>query len=137
VIPRKDYFDFMLNQVKRTAAKSGDQLPQAFGRWFSEMYFPGVSNITIPDGAGDGKVDLFVTCQDGNALRYRILNTKFTDSFDKASPVAFYDEITRYWQAFKNADNRIAYLNTVRETLRPHFKKFVSVRPTAFLTDVV
>src|SRR5205809_231851 len=108
----------MLKQVKRTAAKRGDLLPQAFGRWFSEMYFPGVSTITIPDGAGDGKVDLFVTCQDGNDLRYRILNTKFTETFDKASPAAFYDEITCYWQAFKNTDNRPAYLNTVREALR-------------------
>jgi len=39
MITNKDYFDFMMSQIKLTADKNGDKLPQAFGRWFSEMYF--------------------------------------------------------------------------------------------------
>jgi AIPR protein len=120
---QKDLFEFMLAQVKRTAEKNGQQPPQAFGRWFSEMYFPGVTSVTVIDGSGDGKVDLFVTCQSGKAVRYRILNTKFTEAYDRLSPVAFYDEITRYWEAFRNRDNRASYLKVVREPLRPHFRR--------------
>jgi hypothetical protein len=123
VIQRKDLFSFMLKQIKHTADAHGDQMPQAFGRWFSNMFFRGVTNVAIPDGAGDGKVDLLITCQLGKALQYRILNTKFTSGYDNPSPVSFYDEVTRYWQAFENKANRSTYLNTVREALRPHFKK--------------
>jgi hypothetical protein len=86
---RKDLIDFMLKQVKYTADAHGDKMPQAFGRWFAEMYFPGVTNIAISDAAGDGKVDLLVTCQRGNAVRYQILNTKFTENYDRPSPVSF------------------------------------------------
>src|SRR6266576_6914557 len=113
----------MVTQIKRTADAHGDRMPQAFGRWFSNMFFSGVSNIAISDGTGDGKVDLLVTCQTGKTVRYRILNTKFTGEYGKASPVSFYDEITRYWQAFENKGNRGAYLGTVREPLRKHFRR--------------
>lgn len=123
MIHRKDLFEFMLKQVKRTGDTHGDRLPQAFGRWFSTMFFPGVSKVMIPDGTADGKVDVLVTCQVGKSLRYRILNTKFTEQYDKPSPVSFYDEITRFWQAFANESNRTDYLNVVREPLRPYFKK--------------
>jgi hypothetical protein len=122
---RKDLFDFMLKQVKYTADAHGDKMPQAFGRWFAEMYFPGVTNIAISDAAGDGKVDLLVTCQRGNAVQYQILNTKFTENYDRPSPVSFYDEITRFWQAFENKANRAMYLqNVVREPLRNYYKKW-------------
>ena len=68
MIQRKDLFDFMLKQVKYTADKHGDKMPQAFGRWFANMYFPGVTNVAISDGTGDGKVDLLVTCERGNSV---------------------------------------------------------------------
>ncbi len=123
MIQRKDLFEFMIKQVKHTADSHGDHMPQAFGRWFSTMFFRGVSNIAILDGSGDGKVDLLTTCHVGKEIRYKILNTKFTAEYDRASPVSFYDEITRYWQAFENKSNRNAYLSVVREPLRPHFKK--------------
>ncbi len=123
VIQRRDLFDFMLKQVKGTAEARGDRMPQAFGRWFATMFFSGVSNIAISDGSGDGKVDLLVTCHTAKTVRYEILNTKFTSDYDNPSPVSFYDEITRYWQAFENRGNRPAYLNTVREPLRPHFRR--------------
>ena len=123
VIHRKDLFEFMLKQVKRTADAHGDKMPQAFGRWFATMFFPGVSNVAVSDGTGDGKVDLLVTCQTGKVAQYRILNTKFTSEYDRASPVSFYDEVTRYWQAFENKANRSAYLSIVREPLRQHFRK--------------
>ena len=51
---RRSYFDFMLKQIERTAANFGDRPPQAFGRWFSKMYFPGFKNVAIVDGKGDG-----------------------------------------------------------------------------------
>lgn len=124
MIHRKDLFDFMMRQIKHTADTNGDRMPQAFGRWFANMFFPGVTNITVSDGSGDGKVDLSATCQVGQTVRHHIINAKFTNEYDKGSPVSFYDEITRYWQAFENKANRQRYLdNAVRENLRNHYKK--------------
>lgn len=121
---QKEYFDFMMRRIKQTADIHGDKMPQAFGRWFANMYFPGKLDIQIPDGAGDGKVDICVTSQVGKKVRYHVLNTKFTQEYDKASPVSFYDEITRYWQAFENKGNRAEYLgNVVKNSLRDHYKK--------------
>ena len=122
MLQRKDLFDFMMRRVKQTADIHGDRMPQAFGRWFANMYFPGVMKTTISDASGDGKVDLFVTCQVGKSLRYQILNTKYTSEYDKGSPVSFYDEVTRYWQAFENKANRADYLKTaVRESFREQY----------------
>jgi hypothetical protein len=60
----------------------------------------------------------------GKTIRHHILNTKYTNEYDRRSPVSFYDEITRYWQAFENKTNRAEYLaNAVREPLRAHYKK--------------
>jgi len=124
MITNKDYFDFMMRQIKHTADRHGDRPPQAFGRWFANMYFQGVSQVKIPDGAGDGKVDILITCQIGDKIRYQILNTKFTNEYSKSSPVAFYDEITRFWQAFENKGNRQDYLtNVVRQNLHEHYKR--------------
>ena len=124
MITNKDYFDFMMRQIKHASDLAAEKLPQAFGHWFANMYFPGVTKVAIPDGAGDGKVDVLVTCQVGDKIRYHILNTKFTKEYQKSSPVSFYDEITRFWQAFENRANRHDYLtNVVRQNLREHYKK--------------
>lgn len=124
ILHRKDLFDFMMRRIKDTSDIHGDRMPQAFGRWFANMFYSGVTSITISDGSGDGKVDLFATCQSGRGVRYYILNTKFTTEYDKPSPVSFYDEITRYWQAFENKANRAEYLkNAVRGNLHAHYKK--------------
>ena len=121
---RRDLFEFMLKQIKNTSDIHGDRMPQAFGRWFANMYFSGITNIAITDGSGDGKVDILVTCQVGKSVRHHILNTKFTSDYDRRSPVSFYDEITRFWQAFENKSNRPDYLaNAVREPLRQHYRK--------------
>lgn len=124
MITNKDYFDFMMRQVKHSADREALKLPQAFGHWFAKLYFQGVTKVVIPDGAGDGKIDILVTSQIGDKVRYHILNTKFTNEYSKNSPVAFYDEITRFWQAFANKANRQDYVtNVVRESLREHYKK--------------
>lgn len=122
MVQRRDLFDFMIKQVNNTAALHGDQTPQAFGRWFANMYFGQDSKVTITDAAGDGKVDLCVTTTRGAEVTYSILNTKFTKHYERSSPVSFYDEITRYWQAFENKANRNEYLATVRQELHPRFK---------------
>jgi hypothetical protein len=120
---RKDLFDFMIKQVRQAGAQSALREPQAFGRWFAQMYFQRVTDVQTSDGSGDGKVDLLVTTQAGKSVRHKILNTKFTLEYDRASPVSFYDEITRYWQAFENKSNRPEYLKTVRPTLHSHFRR--------------
>lgn len=121
---RKDLFDFILKRVDQTAADNGLRNPQAFGQWFAKLYFQNIDKIDIYDGAGDGKIDIVVKIKRNRGAQYFIINSKFTESYNKLSPVAFYDEITRFWQAFKNKNNREDYLNeVVRPTLRDVYAK--------------
>jgi hypothetical protein len=120
---QKQLFDFILDRVEDTGAENGLKSPQAFGRWFAGMYFDKPQNFSIADGSGDGKVDLFFQTSNGKEIDHYILNTKFTEKYNASAPVGFYDEITRFWQAFANKANRDAYLSVVRTELKPKYRK--------------
>jgi hypothetical protein len=114
----------MLDRIQDTGAENGLRLPQAFGRWFAEMYFEDPVDFRYADGPGDAKVDLIFTTSNGKEVRHHILNTKFTEKYDSTAPVAFYNEITALWRAFKNKSNRHNYLEAmVRKELRPEYLK--------------
>ena len=119
----KHLFDFMLSRVGDVGSVTGLKPPQAFGRWFAETYFQRPADIFVSDGSKDGKVDLFFHTNSGRDVAYYVLNTKFTEKYNAPAPVAFYDEITRFWQSFANKQNRGAYLGLVRPELKPHYKK--------------
>jgi hypothetical protein len=122
---RRDLFDLMMKRVAQISAEHGDKPPQGFTRWFGNMYFGRPIDLYVSDGSGDGKADAFVTIRKPKSTRYAILNAKFTRDYDRSSPVSFYDEITRFWQAFENKANRAEYLNNaVRESLRSKYKTF-------------
>jgi len=120
---QKQLFDFILDRVEDTASENGLKLPQAFGRWFAGMYFYKPQSFSISDGSGDGKVDLFFQTSDGRNVDHFVLNTKFTERYNAPAPVAFYDEINRFWQAFANKANRDSYLSVVRTELKPRYRK--------------
>jgi hypothetical protein len=120
---QKQLFDFILDRIEDTASENGLKLPQAFGRWFASMYFDKPQNFSISDGSGDGKVDLFFQTSDGRNVEHFVLNTKFTEKYNAAAPVSFYDEINRFWQAFANKANRDSYLSVVRTELKPKYRK--------------
>jgi AIPR protein len=123
IYEQKQLFDFMLDRIEDVGSKNGLKLPQAFGRWFAEMYFDKPQDFVISDGSGDGKVDLFFQTNNGKDIEHNILNTKFTKNYGTLAPVAFYDEINRFWQAFANEANQKEYLSVVRPELRPKYKK--------------
>jgi hypothetical protein len=121
---QKHLFDFMLDRIEEVGSENGLKLPQAFGRWFAGTYFDKPHDFSISDGSGDGKVGLFFQTNNGKEVDHYILNTKFTQKYNAAAPVAFYDEINRFWQAFANTANRNEYLTSVvRPELRPKYKK--------------
>lgn len=119
---RQQLFDFMLNRIKDVKAMHSLEEPQAFARWFCEMYFLRPQDIYIPDGSKDGKVDLFLKTTDEESVTHHILNTKFTRKYNESAPVVFYDEITRFWKAFNNRAARKPYLQTVRDELRNRYR---------------
>lgn len=122
---RRDLFDLMIKRVRQTSAEYGDKLPQAFARWFVQIYLGRTPELYVSDGTGDGKVDVFVTIPKPRSFRYCVVNSKFTQDYDRPSPVSFYDEITRFWQAFENKANRKEYLNNaVRTSLRNKYNTF-------------
>jgi len=65
----------------------------------------------------------FFKLQMEKRVQHYVLNTKFTEKYDAAAPVSFYDEITRFWQAFRNKSARSAYLSLVRHELKQRYRK--------------
>jgi hypothetical protein len=121
---QKQLFDTVLRRVREVGAEYGEKPPQAFGHWFAQMYFDEPQGFFVSDGAGDARVDSFFTTSNGKDVSHHVLNTKFTEKYDSIAPVAFYNEITAFWQAFKNASNRANYLSTVvRKELRTRYSK--------------
>lgn len=121
---KKQLFDFMLKRVKEAANQTGFAEPQAFGKWFSDLYFLNPQDLFISDGTKDGKLDVFFTTNNGKEVEHHILNTKFTQEYNKIAPVRFYEEITYFWRAFDNRANREGYLEkAVRSELRPRYRK--------------
>lgn len=121
---KSDLFDFMLERVKATQNQHLEAEPQAFGRWFAELYFMNPRDLIISDGSKDGKIDLFFATDNGKAVTHHVLNTKFTKEFNKIAPPAFYQEIKYFWQAFENRAARADYLEkAVKTELRPHYRR--------------
>ena len=112
---QRQLFDFMQDRIKEVGTESGLKHPQAFGKWFAATYFSNPQLFFCSDGSGDGKVDSFFQITDGKEVQHYVLNTKFTQTYGAAAPVSFYDEITRFWQAFANKSNRQSYLAVVRD----------------------
>jgi AIPR protein len=124
---QRQLFDFMQDRVNDVSAESGLKPPQAFGKWFAETYFLNPQKYFCSDGSGDGKVDSFFEVSDGDEVRHYVLNTKFTKKYESSAPVSFYDEITRFWQAFANKANRQSYLSVVRPELRQRYQKLFTL----------
>jgi hypothetical protein len=123
---QRQLFDFMLDRVNEVGTESGLKQPQAFGKWFAQTYFTNPQEFFCSDSSGDGKVDCFFQVSDGKAVQHYVLNTKFTHQYGASAPVSFYDEITRFWQAFANKSNRPRYLSVVSPQLRPRYQKLFS-----------
>ena len=121
---KSDLFEFMLERVKETQKQHLDGEPQAFGRWFAELFFMSPRDIFVSDGSKDGKIDLFFTTDNGKTVIHHVLNTKFTKEFNKIAPPSFYQEIKYFWQAFENHAARAAYLEkAVKQELRPKYRQ--------------
>lgn len=138
---KSDLFEFMLARVKETQKQHLDSEPQAFGRWFAELFFMSPRDIFVSDGSKDGKIDLFFTTDNGKTVFHHVLNTKFTKEFNKLAPPSFYQEIKYFWHAFENPSARAAYLEkAVKQELRPRYKQLferyeVGVAELMFVTN--
>jgi hypothetical protein len=120
---KKDFFDFMLKCVKETANNSALKEPQAFVKWFIEMYYLEPRGLYISDGSRDGKVDAFFKTDNDESIRHHVINSKFTQEYNNLAPGSFYDELLTFWQAFDNKDRRSHYLEkAVKPELRAHYK---------------
>lgn len=121
---KSDLFEFMLERVKDVAKQYNALEPQAFGRWFANLYFTNARDFFVSDGSNDGKIDLFFNTDNGKTVRHHILNTKFTREFNKLAPQSFYQEIQWFGHAFANKEARSAYLEkSVKKELRPRYNQ--------------
>jgi hypothetical protein len=123
--PRKELFQFMIDQVHALAKDSHRKDWQAFIEWFLILYFGLEPNPVIesPDGAGDGKIDaVFRPARRQKTLV--LVNSKYTENFDIIAPPAFYDEIRTFNSAFNDTVTREAYLKSVRANLRAEYRSY-------------
>jgi hypothetical protein len=120
---KKELFNIVLDRVRESSRRTGLSEAQAFGRWFAEMYFLEPQGMFISDGSHDGKVDVFFTTHNGRVVKHHILNTKYTEEYNKLAPPTFYQEIAYFVQAFQNTGQREAFLfKAVKEELRPRYR---------------
>jgi hypothetical protein len=121
---KNELFDFMIKRVNETSNEAGLQKPQAFVKWFANLYYPNNQNFFVSDGSRDGKVDSFFNTNDGKRIEHYILNSKFTEEYNKTSPGKFYEEISYLYTIFSNKENRPDYLQkAVKPELRSRYKK--------------
>ena len=121
---KHDVFDFMIERIKETKNLTGYDEPQAFGQWFLKMYYQNPQDVFVSDGSKDGKVDIFFTTHNAKTVEHYVMNTKYTQDYNKIAPPAFYQEILYFWHAFDNKDARDIYLEkAVKAELRPRYRK--------------
>src|SRR5438067_1332693 len=97
VYEKKPLFEFMLQRVKETSQMTGLEEPEAFGKWFIDMYHLSPRDTFVSGGSKDGKVDTFFTTDDSVSVHHHVLNSKFTKEYNKLAPRSFYDQITALW----------------------------------------
>jgi hypothetical protein len=120
---KKDLFDFMLKRIRETGAATRLKDPQAFIRWFINLYFLHPHDIFISDGKHDGTVDAFFTTDNGAEITHHIVNSKFTAEYNKLAPRTFYDEILFFNNAFEHRNIRDEFLErAVKAELRPKYR---------------
>lgn len=121
---KRDLFEFMIKRVQDTQRHHLEAEPQAFGRWFSDLFFLSPRDMFVSDGSKDGKIDAFFTTHDGKSVVHHVLNTKYTKEFNKIAPPAFYEEMKYFWHAFENREVRSRYLEkAVKQELRPRYRQ--------------
>jgi hypothetical protein len=110
----KELFDFVVQRVHDLGNNEGLAPFRAFPRWFAQMYYPNPQELFSADGAGDGKVDLFFYTVSGNNVTYHIINSKYTEVYNQAAPVNFYDEVLAFHDLFSRAEGRPTFLQKKR-----------------------
>jgi len=120
----KDLHEFILDRVRDAANSSGMELYRAFPRWFAQMYFQRPEGMVSSDGPQDGKIDLFFHTVSGNDVTYHVINSKFTEAYNQAAPVGFYDEVLSFYDLFERPQGRGKFIQQkVKAELRPQYKK--------------
>ena len=122
LVNKRELFDVIIDRVKEVGMNQGQKNYQAFPRWFADMYYLDTQGMFGSDGSHDGKVDFFFTTNDGKTVKHHIVNSKFTEKYNKLAPPVFYEEIAYFVQAFKNTDQRDAFLlKSVKPELRSRY----------------
>ena len=123
VTNKQELFNVILNRVSEVSLRKGLRKPQAFGRWFVEMYYLEPQGIFVSDGSHDGKVDLFFNTNNGKVVKHHIVNSKYTEGYNKLAPPAFYQEIAYFVQAFQNISQRDLFLSkSVKPELHTRYR---------------
>ena len=110
---KRALFEFMVDAVKEKQRKGriAYSLEDAFPLWFVDIYFQNPIQPILANGLKDAKVDVLFETKNGNALRQHVINAKFTEEFNKAAPVKFYEELTYFWRTFESKKGRDKYLS--------------------------
>ena len=123
---KRALFEFMLDAVKEKQRKgrTAYALEDAFPLWFVDIYFQDAIQPLVANGQKDAKIDVLFATKNGNALRQHVVNAKFTEEFNKAAPVRFYEELTYFWRTFESKHGRDRYLSEyITPEMRPRYRE--------------
>lgn len=118
---KKDLFDQMLISINDLANEENEKPHRIFGKWFSQLYYPNFKECFISDGRGDGKVDFIPEFKKGKKLIHAVINSKYTETYDKLAPPEFYSEAMDFYNFFHNKKNRDQAIERVRDGLRKKY----------------
>ena len=121
---RKELFDLMIEGVNEISRNNNMEKSKAFVKWFITLYYSNANDIFVSDGCRDGKIDCFFKTDDSKIVKHYIINSKFTDEYNKTAPVRFYEEISYLNTILTNTKGRDEYLKkTVKGELAQRYKK--------------
>lgn len=121
---KKDLFDQMIISINDLANEENEKAHKIFGKWFSQLYYPNFKDCIVSDGRGDGKVDFIAEFKKGKKIIHAVINSKYTETYDKLAPPEFYSEAMDFYNFFHNKKNRSEAIGRVREGLR---KKYLTL----------
>jgi hypothetical protein len=73
---KSDLFAFMLQRVAETQKEHLEAEPQAFARWFADLFFMSPRDVFVSDGSKDGKIDMFFKTDNGKTVLFRFFRKK-------------------------------------------------------------
>jgi hypothetical protein len=121
---KRELFEIISQRTKSISMGTGRPDYQAFVDWFINLYFLNPKDIFFSDGPNDGKMDAMLKVDNDREITFHVINSKFTEVYNKVAPPSFYAEILQFCNIFRNKPERDQFLkNAVKSEVAQRARK--------------